>query len=69
MIKCLKKWVVGVCLMGLVLGAGWSRAGETYVIDPDHSSITFRIKYLGITFVYGSFPNAGGTYTLDDENP
>ncbi len=42
------------------------RAAETYVIDPDHSSITFRIKHLGITFVYGIFPNASGVYTFDD---
>lgn len=52
--------------MGMLTGPGWSRAAETYVIDPDHSSITFRIKHLGITFVFGAFPNAGGIYTFDD---
>ena len=52
-----------VCVM---IWPEWSQAGETYVIDPDHSAITFRIKHLGITFVYGVFPNAGGVYTFDD---
>lgn len=47
----------------------WSQAGETYVIDPDHSAITFRIKHLGITFVYGAFPHADGVYTFDDTDP
>ena len=44
--KLLLKWIIGACLMGVMLGAGWARAAETYAIDPDHSSITFRIKPL-----------------------
>ena len=58
--------LVAVCLIGAAAWPGWSRAGDTYVIDPDLSSITFRIKHLGITFVYGIFPNACGAYTFDD---
>lgn len=57
---------MGIILIGMLTGPGWSRAAETYTIDPDHSSITFRIKHLGITFVYGVFSNAGGIYTFDD---
>ena len=66
--QLIKTWVIGACLVGMLWGPGLSCAEETYVIDPDHSSITFRIKQLGITFVYGVFPNAGGMYTFDDEN-
>ena len=62
------RWFIGVCLIVVMVGPGWGLAAETYVIDPNHSSITFRIKHLGITFVYGLFPNAGGVYTFDDEN-
>ena len=61
-----KAWVIGACLIGMLWWPGLSSADETYVIDPDHSSITFRIKHLGITFVSGKFPNASGTYTFDD---
>jgi len=62
----LNAFSVGAILIGMLTNPGWSRAAETYAIDPDHSSITFRIKHLGITFVYGVFPNADGTYTFDD---
>jgi len=47
------------------LPAGES-AAETYAIDPDHSTVTFRIKHLGITFVSGIFGRAAGAYTFDD---
>lgn len=62
----IKKIVVGISLACLLMWPDGGHAAETYVIDPDHSSITFRIKHLGITFVYGIFPNTVGVYTFDD---
>jgi len=63
-----KKIVVGMFLACMLMWPDGGHAVETYVIDPDHSSITFKIKHLGITFVYGVFPNAGGVYMFDDTN-
>jgi polyisoprenoid-binding protein YceI len=40
--------------------AGFSLGG--FAIDPNHSSIVFRVKHLGITFVYGKFHHAMGRY-------
>jgi len=64
----MNRWLMGACLVVMLAWPGWCHARETYVIDPDHSSIAFRIKYLGITIVSGVFPNAGGMYTFDDGN-
>jgi polyisoprenoid-binding protein YceI len=33
-----------------------------FIIDPEHSSILFRVKHLGITFVSGRFNRATGRY-------
>ena len=33
-----------------------------FIIDPEHSSIVFRVKHLGITFVSGRFNRAMGRY-------
>jgi polyisoprenoid-binding protein YceI len=33
-----------------------------FAIDPDRSSIIFRVKHLGITFVYGRFNHVTGRY-------
>lgn len=37
-----------------------------FIIDPDHSSIIFRVKHLGITFVYGRFNHATGHYAFQN---
>jgi polyisoprenoid-binding protein YceI len=51
----------------LIPGPGM--AAEIYDVDPDHSAITFRVKHMGITFVYGRFNNARGSYAFDDTVP
>jgi polyisoprenoid-binding protein YceI len=45
------------------------RAGEKYNIDPAHSSITFKVKHLGLTWVYGRFNEFAGEFTLDKDDP
>lgn len=40
---------------------------DTYDVDPVHSSVIFRVKHLGITFVYGRFNKAAGMYAFADE--
>ncbi|RMG17909.1 MAG: hypothetical protein D6731_03205 [Planctomycetota bacterium] len=42
---------------------------ETYGIDPVHSTIIFRIKHLGVSYLYGRFNKVQGTLFLDDEDP
>jgi polyisoprenoid-binding protein YceI len=44
-------------------------AVETYVIDLQHSAIIFRIKHLGITYVYGRFNDLSGILKIDDQTP
>ena len=60
--------IVGIGLLGFFSltcpNAAFSQGG--FVIDPDHSSIIFRVKHLGITFVYGRFNHATGRYRFQD---
>jgi len=44
-------------------------AADTYKMDPDHTSIVFRIKHLGIGNVYGSFAGATGSFEYDENTP
>lgn len=44
-------------------------ATETYKVDPVHSSILFRVKHLGISYVYGRFHNPSGTVKFDERAP
>jgi polyisoprenoid-binding protein YceI len=44
-------------------------SADTYTIDNVHSSVTFRIRHLDISWVYGRFNEISGTFTLDKDDP
>lgn len=52
----------------LVLLGGFSSrafAGETYKVDPVHSSVIFRIGHANIGVVYGRINDAAGSFSID----
>lgn len=42
---------------------------ETYVIDPVHSSVNFRIAHLIVSKVRGTFNQFSGTFDYDEKDP
>ncbi|CAB1055980.1 Protein yceI precursor [Olavius sp. associated proteobacterium Delta 1] len=44
-------------------------AAETYKLDPEHTSVVYRVKYSGVTFVYGRFNGPTGTFLFDEALP
>ena len=44
-------------------------AAETYKLDPAHTSVVYRVKYSGVTFVYGRFNGPTGTFVFDETSP
>ena len=44
-------------------------AAETYKLDPDHTAVIFRIKHLGVAYVYGRFSGPTGLFVLDESSP
>jgi polyisoprenoid-binding protein YceI len=43
--------------------------GDTFKVDPVHSSVVFSIKHLGVTDFYGGFKQISGTVTFDAADP
>jgi polyisoprenoid-binding protein YceI len=43
-------------------------AADTYKIDPVHSSVLFKVKHLGVSYVQGRFNDISGTVVFDKEN-
>jgi polyisoprenoid-binding protein YceI len=43
-------------------------AASTYQIDPVHSEVSFRIRHLGLSKVYGRFVTYKGTIQLDEQD-
>jgi polyisoprenoid-binding protein YceI len=59
---------VVVLLLGLLL-APVGRAADLYNLDPGHTSIVFGVGHANLSFVYGFFRRAQGSYIIDRTNP
>ncbi|MFQ5506948.1 MAG: YceI family protein [Planctomycetota bacterium] len=46
-----------------------TETSERYTIDPNHSAVVFRIKHIGVSYVYGRFNEMRGSFVLDPKNP
>ncbi len=53
----------------LVIFSSLAFAAETYKLDPAHTSIVFRVKHLGVSYVYGRFNGPTGTFVFDESSP
>lgn len=42
---------------------------ETYKIDNAHSSSSFRVKHMGVSYVHGMIPEVSGKVNFDPEKP
>jgi polyisoprenoid-binding protein YceI len=57
---------LALTLSGVLLAQ--ARADD-YAIDPYHSSISFQISHLGLTYVHGRFNEFSGSFNLDRTDP
>ncbi len=46
-----------------------SAGADLYAVDGLHSSVVFRVGYMGVSNFYGRFNDVSGTYRLDFDNP
>jgi len=62
----------GLLVIALVLAAGFlapAAAAETYRLDPAHTAVIFRVKHLGVAYVYGRFNGPDGIFVFDESSP
>jgi polyisoprenoid-binding protein YceI len=45
------------------------RAADNYTVDPMHSSVSFKISHLGLSWVHGRFDDLSGNFAIDADNP
>jgi polyisoprenoid-binding protein YceI len=59
-----------IVLFALMLAAPPAvRAVDIYSVDPTHTSVVFGVGHNNLSFVYGFFKKAQGSYSLDPVNP
>ncbi len=63
----LHAWVLSVALASNAPVAG-AASVTTYKVDPEHTSVTFRVRHL-FTYVTGRFDRFEGTITFDPAQP
>jgi polyisoprenoid-binding protein YceI len=69
-LRCRLNIVAAVLAVGLVTAFSVPvSAAEKYQLDPAHTSVVYRIKYSGVTFVYGRFNGPAGTFVFDEKSP
>ncbi len=67
--KAIKTVTAGfVLLLGMTLMSAQAEVIQ-YEIDAVHSSVDFKIRHLGISWVRGSFTEFSGQVNIDSENP
>ena len=50
-------------------GSAHCAAADDYAIDAVHSSVSFKIKHMGLSYVHGRFNSFSGAFTVDSADP
>src|SRR4051812_42322716 len=56
--------MLGFAIAALLV-AGTAAKGQTYKVDPAHTSLAFSVRHLGINNVKGHFDEFAGTVVMD----
>jgi len=56
-------------LIAVGLGTTATATADDYVIDAVHSSVTFKISHLGLSWIHGRFDDFSGKFTIDSSDP
>lgn len=61
--------VFAASLAATLLATRGATAADNYTIDPAHTSIVFSVGHSGLSYTYGFFRRASGSYVIDEANP
>ena len=63
-------WALAL-VIGTVIGvsANSTSAADVYAYDQVHSSVGFKARHLGISWIHGRFNEVSGEFSMDRENP
>lgn len=70
--KPIKTMTTGFLIIVLILMASISypaAAADTYKLDPEHTSVVFRVKHVNVAYVYGRFNGPTGSFVIDANSP
>src|SRR5690349_16505067 len=57
-------------VVGLLFGgANFASAADVYEYDGVHSSVSFKARHLGLSWIHGRFNDVKGTFAIDRSDP
>lgn len=59
--------LAAVALSGLLFGS--ADAADVYSYDGVHSSVSFKARHLGLSWIHGRFNDVAGTFSVDRSDP
>ncbi|MGB2986202.1 MAG: YceI family protein [Phycisphaerae bacterium] len=63
---CGRAFLVATLTAFVVAGGAGRAAAAEYKIDPDHSTVIFKVKSRDVSYVYGRFNSITGTIVVDN---
>lgn len=62
---------MSLVVLGLVVATAATsvQAADVYTYDGVHSSVSFKARHLGLSWIHGRFNEVDGQFTLDREDP
>lgn len=64
----MKRWINAFVLLSLLILLPALVSAETWTIDPEHSTVGFKIRHMMVSNVKGTFPAFSGTVEIDDKD-
>jgi polyisoprenoid-binding protein YceI len=61
--------VIAVTVSSAVLAGAPVHAADDYNVDPVHSSVSFKIQHMGISWIHGRFNTFEGAIAIDKADP
>src|SRR5713226_2028376 len=65
----MRKYVCPALVLAVFGLASLPVRAENYVIDDNHSSVSFKIDHLGLSWIHGRFNAVSGNFTIDKNDP
>lgn len=69
----MKRYAVGlgVLLSSFAVLGGAARVwvADAFAVDPMHTSVVFRIRHMGISWIWGRFDAVSGDFVIDQQDP
>ena len=55
--------------VGILVTANQVFAADSYTVDPVHSTVSFRVRHLGVSYVTGKFDKFDGKISFEGDTP